>query len=162
MISGLLSKENGIVDCDASAFIVKRKGNDREIVDAVTYDNPSGLDNMIVHHGDNAVNGGEEEMISINLSCLSADDIVVLTLDTLKDKNQVKTGKISQISVIIDDSEGKTELYRGSFNGRGDRAISIGEISCDGKDYYFDPELIALSNVEEKKDLKAAVKKESR
>lgn len=159
MLSGLMNKERGVVDCDISAFLVKNNGGESEVIDTVTYENPVGLNNVILHHGDNTVNGGEEEQISINLGGLSENDAVVLTLDTFKEKKQVKTGKISHILIGIDDGENKTELYKESFSGVGDRAISVGEVICKDGKCYFVPELKALNDAKAKSDLANAVKK---
>ncbi len=159
MLSGLMNKERGVVDCDISAFLVKNNGGESEVIDTVTYENPVGLNNVILHHGDNTVNGGEEEQISINLGGLSDNDAVVLTLDTFKEKKQVKTGKISHILIGIDDGENKTELYKESFSGVGDRAISVGEVICKDGKCYFVPELKALNDAKAKSDLANAVKK---
>jgi len=158
LISGVLSsKEDSVVDCDASAFVLKKNGDIFEYVDGVTYDHPAMRDNAITHHGDNVKVGGEAEQIDIKLGCLSENESIVLTLDTLKNKKQLKIGKISHISVII--SRDSNELYRGDFGGSGDRAIKLGIIDRDGNDYVFKPGVVGLSGVKEKSDLAKSIMK---
>lgn len=152
LISGALySNKDSVVDCDASAFVLKKIGDTYEYVDGATYDHPSIKDNSIVHHGDNMKIGGEEEQIDINLESLSENESVVLTLDTLKNKRQLKIGKISRISVII--SKDNSELYRADFSGSGDKAVKLGIIDHNGSDYVFTPGLVGMGGVKEKSDL---------
>ncbi|WP_026522505.1 TerD family protein [Butyrivibrio sp. VCB2001] len=160
MLTGLLNKDSGDIDCDTSAFLVKKNNKEMfDIIEVINYENPTGINSVIVHHGDNAVKGGEKEQISVNLGGLSEGDAVIITLDTFKDKNQVKTGKLSHISISINDSESKTELYGKSFSGMGDKAISIGKIICNEGKYYYVHELKALNDVKKKEDIINVIRK---
>ncbi|WP_242826568.1 TerD family protein [Oribacterium sp. NK2B42] len=155
LIAGVLSKDNTAVDCDVSAFVVKTRGDKVEYLDGATYDHPSVKDNAIVHHGDNMNIGGEAEQIDIQIDALSEDERIILTLDTLKNKKQLKIGKISMISVII--SRDNEEIYRDDFIGAGDRAIKIGKIYHESDDFCFEPDMVGLNGIKEKKDILASI-----
>lgn len=67
----------------------------------------------------------------------------------------MKIGKISRISVII--SRDNEEIYRDDFIGAGDRAIKIGKIYHESDDFCFEPDLVGLNGIKEKKDILASI-----
>ena len=151
LIAGVLSKDNTAVDCDVSAFLIKTRGDKVECLDGVTYDHLFAKDNTIIHHGDNMNIGGETEQIDIKLEALSEDESIILTLDTLKNKKELKIGKISRISIII--NRDNNEIYRTNFCGAGDRAIKIGRVYSESDGFCFAPDIVGLNGVKEKSDI---------
>ena len=153
LLAGLFSDKKTGVDCDVSAFVIRKTDKNVMCKDFVTYDHPTIMDDAIVHYGDNTLNGDEEEKIGIRLGCISMDEEIVFTLDTLKNVTHVKMGKLSRISVLIETDKGKNELYRGIYNGTGNKAIQLGKISWDGNQYYYKPVIKSIFGVNEKPDL---------
>ena len=155
LISGVLTKNDSVVDCDLSAFVMKKYGDKYENLGEVNYAHPSFATSAIIHHGDNTKTGRDNEKLDVNLESISEDESIVLTLDTLKDKKRLKIGRISQISISI--YKNGNELYRTAAGGTGERAVRLGKIFRENNNFFFKVDMTALNGVNEKSDILSAI-----
>lgn len=116
LIGGLFDKEVSI-DCDARAVFCKEDGfpiSPRLEDCCLYYGNLTMFDGAAVHQGDNQTGGkGDDEIIMLDLNKLPAQvEQVILTLDLLKEKKHIGTGKIQEAFMRIIDRESSCEYER--------------------------------------------------
>lgn len=143
LISGLLNKPLAI-DCDGSAFFCDKTGRPiSEELDGccVYYDNRSLFDSAVLHGGDNKTGeDADDEEISMDLDRIPPQvDRILLTLDMLKEKKKIGTGKIQNAFVRITDAGSDEEICRCDFDGlgMGTRLIAAGKLQRGGSGWKF-------------------------
>lgn len=116
LIGGLFDKEVSI-DCDARTVFCNKDGSpiSPRLEDCcLYYGNMTMFDGAAVHQGDNQTGGkGDDEIIMLDLDKLPAQvEQVILTLDLLKEKKRIGTGKIQEAFMRIIDMESGYECER--------------------------------------------------
>lgn len=144
LISGLLNKPMAI-DCDGSAVFCDKAGRPiSKDLDGccVYYDNRSLFDSAVLHGGDNKTGeGADDEEIAMDLGRIPSQvDSILLTLDMLKEKKKIGTGKIQNAFVRITDAGSGEELCRCDFDGlcMGTKLIAAGKLQRSGSGWKFE------------------------
>lgn len=143
LIGGLLDKEVSI-DCDAKAFFCKEDGtpiSSRLEGCCLYYGNMNMFDGAAVHQGDNQIGGkGDDEIIMLDLNKLPAQvEQVILTLDLLKEKKHIGTGRIQEVFVRIVDQKTGDELVWDDISNlhSGSKIVIVGRIQRSGAGWVF-------------------------
>lgn len=143
LISGLLNKPVA-TDCDGSAFFCDKEG--RPVAEelsgcCVYYGNLSLFDSAVVHGGDNRTGMDlDDEEISLDLGRIPSEvDRILFTLDMLKEKKRIGTGKIQNAFVRLTDGESGDEICRCHFDGlgMGTKLIAAGVLQRSGDGWIF-------------------------
>ena len=144
LISGLLNKPMAI-DCDGSAFFCDKAGRPvSEELDGccVYYDNRSLFDSAALHGGDNKTGeGADDEEIAMDLDRMPPQvDRILLTLDMLKEKKKIGTGKIQNAFVRITDADSGEEICRCDLDGlgMGTRFVAAGMLRRGSSGWRFE------------------------